>query len=311
MQDERKQKSCRIILPSGQVREYAWGKVRLAAAAAAVVLLAAAGSAGYFYTQLHDYRANAQEFAEYRQHKEEDAVKLQQLLNDNEKMLRDMAEISNLEKKMRRALIRDVDSSRLSLDNTAETPVPATGYTGQGGPKEDMNMRSTMAVLEAQNKNIRRMLDERKKSVGGLLGEIEGRSGTMASFPDRWPVDGGVVSSGYGARTAPIEGGYDWHPGIDIAVDFGAPVYASGAGTVEQAGWNGGYGRYVRIDHGSGYESAYGHMSGLAVTAGQKVAKGEIIGFAGSTGYSTGPHVHYEVLADGENVDPYYMLKEK
>lgn len=226
-------------------------------------------------------------------------------------MLRDMAEISSLEKKMRRALIRSVDSSRLTLENDAETPVPPTGYTGQGGPREDMNMHSTMSVLEAQNKNIRQMIDERKKSVSSLLAEIEGRSGTLASFPDRWPADGGFISSGYGARTGPIEGGYDWHPGIDIAVDFGTPVYASGAGTVEQAGWNGGYGRYVRIDHGNGYESAYGHMSGLTVTAGQRVAKGEIIGFAGSTGYSTGPHIHYEVLADGQNVDPYYMLKTR
>lgn len=112
-------------------------------------------------------------------------------------------------------------------------------------------------------------------------------------------------------RTGPIEGGYDWHPGLDIAVDFGAPVYATAAGTIEQAGWNGGYGRYVRINHGNGYETAYGHMSGIAVAAGQKVIKGEIIGFVGSTGYSTGPHIHYEVLADGQNIDPFYVLKNK
>ena len=90
-----------------------------------------------------------------------------------------------------------------------------------------------------------------------------------------------------------------------------APVYATAAGTIEQAGWNGGYGRYVRINHGNGYETAYGHMSGIAVAAGQKVIKGEIIGFVGSTGYSTGPHIHYEVLADGQNIDPFYVLKNK
>lgn len=78
---------------------------------------------------------------------------------------------------------------------------------------------------------------------------------------------------------------------------------------VEQAGLNGGYGRYVRIDHGNGYKTAYGHMSGLAVAAGQQVIKGEIIGFVGSSGYSTGPHLHYEVLVDGSYVDPSYVLK--
>lgn len=77
---------------------------------------------------------------------------------------------------------------------------------------------------------------------------------------------------------APVGGGYDWHPGIDIAVDFGTPVYASAAGTVEQAGWNGGYGRYVKLDHGNGYKTAYGHMSGIAVTEGEAVRKGDIIG---------------------------------
>ena len=75
--------------------------------------------------------------------------------------------------------------------------------------------------------------------------------------------------------------------------------------------WNGGYGRYVKLDHGNGYETAYGHMSGIAVEEGQAVRKGDFIGFAGSSGYSTGPHVHFEVLVDGEYVDPMYMLSSK
>ena len=93
------------------------------------------------------------------------------------------------------------------------------------------------------------------------------------------------------------------------AVESGTPVYAAAMGTVEIAGWNGGYGQFVKIRHGNGYESAYGHMSGIAVTTGQQVRKGEIIGFVGSTGYSTGPHLHFEVFVDGENIDPLYMLK--
>ena len=75
--------------------------------------------------------------------------------------------------------------------------------------------------------------------------------------------------------------------------------------------WNGGYGRYVKIDHGNGYETAYGHMSGISVNAGETVHKGDFIGFAGSSGYSTGPHIHFEVLVDGKYVDPMYMLSGK
>lgn len=98
----------------------------------------------------------------------------------------------------------------------------------------------------------------------------------MASFPDKWPTDGGTISSNYGVRTGPIEGGYDWHPGLDIAVDFGTPVYATAAGTIEQAGWNGGYGRYVRINHGNGYKTAYGHMSGIALLQGRGSSKARL-----------------------------------
>lgn len=312
---EENDNKCELNLPDGRKIDFSYTKLKAGAVICAVLLAGAAGSAGYFYHQLADYRSEAADFAAYKQNKEEQQTKLQQLVQDNEKMLRDMAEISNLEKKLRRAIIRDVDSTKLGegtsmVDSTTAKDTAAnTSYTGKGGPGK-MDVQGTMAVLRAQNVNITQMLDATKKSVSELLGEVEGKSGAAATFPDKWPTEGGVISSNYGARTGPIEGGYDWHPGIDIAVDFGTPVYAAAAGTVEMAGPNGGYGRYVRIAHGNGYETAYGHMSGLAVAAGQKVIKGEIIGFVGSTGYSTGPHLHYEVIADGQTIDPFYVLKQ-
>ena len=311
---EENEKKCELSLPNGKQLEFSYTKLKAGAVLGVLLVAGAVGYAGYLYHQLADYRSEAAEFAAYKQNKEEQQTKLQQLVNDNEKMLRDMAEISNLEKKMRRAIIRDVDSSKLGegtsmVDSTAQETAATSGYTGKGGPGK-MDVEGTMSVLRAQNVNIAQMLDATKKSVSELLGEVEGKSGAAATFPDKWPTDGGVISSGYGARSGPIEGGYDWHPGIDIAVEFGTPVYAAAAGTVEQAGTNGGYGRYVRIAHGNGYETAYGHMSGLAVAAGQKVIKGEIIGFVGSTGYSTGPHLHYEVLADGQTIDPFYVVKQ-
>lgn len=308
---------CELHLPNGRIVKFSYNKLKAGAVIAVLLLVGACGGLGYMYHQLADYRSEAAEFAAYKQNKLEQQTKLQKLVNDNETMLRDMAEISNLEKKLRRAIIRDVDSSKLGEaqsnmvdQTTAKSSNVTSSYTGKGG-KGSIDAKSTMAVLQAQNSNIRQMLDSTKKSVSQLLGEVEGRSGTLAAFPDKWPTDGGSISSGYGGRTGPIEGGYEWHSGIDIAVEFGTPVYATAAGTVEQAGWNGGYGRYVRIAHGDDYETAYGHMSGIAVVTGQQVIKGEIIGFVGSTGYSTGPHLHYEVLADGQNIDPFYVLQGK
>lgn len=276
----------------------------------AVALGLSLGYCGYLQSQLNSYKAQEAEFKEYQVNKKEQAAKLQQLLNDNEKMLRDMSELSDLEKKLRRAIIRDFDNGKLGTGSGAlNSQTPAPNYLGGQGGNKVMDSKTTMAVVETQNGNIKNMIDTTKKSVSDLLGQVEGRSGVAAKFPDLWPTEGGVISSPYGARTGPIEGGYDWHAGIDIAVEMGVPVYASGAGTVEQAEYNGGYGRYVRINHQNGYETAYGHMSSLAVSAGQQVAKGEIIGFAGSTGYSTGPHVHFEVMADGKNIDPYFLLR--
>lgn len=272
------------------------------------LLLGGGGATIYFQKQLDSFKAQEQEFKAYQKNKQEQQAQLEQLQNDNEKMLRDMSELSNLEKKLRRALMRDVDN-KLTSGLDKDTSLPQTGYTGKGGPK-DMDVAASMAALKIQNKNLQQQIELTKKSVSELLGEMEGRSGTLASFPNKWPTVEGVISSSYGARTGPIEGGYDWHPGIDIAVDYGTPVFASGAGVIMQAGVNGGYGRYVKIDHQNGYETAYGHMSSLAVKAGQRVAKGEIIGFAGSTGYSTGPHVHFEVFAEGQTVDPYFLLKK-
>lgn len=125
-------------------------------------------------------------------------------------------------------------------------------------------------------------------------------------FLMRKPMDGGVFRSGFGGRRHPVLGYYRMHTGVDWAAPMGTPIFASGNGTVTEAGWKGGYGRYVRIQHANGYETGYGHMSGFGkgVEKGTKVRQGQIIGYVGSTGVSTGPHCHYEVLINAAFVDP-------
>lgn len=130
-------------------------------------------------------------------------------------------------------------------------------------------------------------------------GPIKGGSGSMI-----WPVDGPVVS-GFGGRD--IGAGYEYHPGIDIAVPEGTPIRAALAGTViftQPEASSGGYGNYTCIDHGGGLSTCYAHQSSFAVAAGQSVSQGEVIGYSGCTGYCLGPHVHFEVRINGSVTDP-------
>ena len=125
-------------------------------------------------------------------------------------------------------------------------------------------------------------------------------------FLVRKPVASAIMRSGFGGRRHPILGYTKMHTGVDWSTPYGTPIFAGGNGVVERAGWEGGYGKYVRLQHNNGYETAYGHMSAFAkgIEPGKRVRQGQVIGFVGSTGMSTGAHVHYEILVNGRFVDP-------
>ena len=131
----------------------------------------------------------------------------------------------------------------------------------------------------------------------------------LANAPSLWPVVGPVTSS-FGEREDPFNGEGAFHAGIDISSTFGAPVRATADGTVEMADRASGYGREIVIDHGYGVKTAYGHLSGFAVTEGQQVTRGQVIGYVGMSGRSTGPHVHYEVRVRNTPVNPHKYLRE-
>lgn len=131
---------------------------------------------------------------------------------------------------------------------------------------------------------------------------------TAANTPNIWPVTG-PLSSGYGTRHNPFGGrSYEFHKGQDIVVPVGTPVMATADGVVVSAGWHKGYGNGIYIDHGNGIMTRYGHLSRIDVTVGQAVKRGDLIGLSGSTGRSTGPHLHYEVRIDGEAINPLQYL---
>jgi murein DD-endopeptidase MepM/ murein hydrolase activator NlpD len=132
------------------------------------------------------------------------------------------------------------------------------------------------------------------------------------SVPSRMPLEGSQLTSGFGMRTHPVLGGRRAHAGIDLAAPTGTPVYATADGVIGRADWYSSYGLYISINHGAAMETRYAHLSRLAVTAGDNVKKGDLIGYVGSTGRSTGPHLHYEVRIDGLAVNPIpYMVESE
>ena len=130
------------------------------------------------------------------------------------------------------------------------------------------------------------------------------------AIPSDKPVKTAAFTSGYGVRSDPFKGRAAMHAGIDLAGPVGTPIYATADGTVSESGYNsGGYGNLVKLDHGRGIETRYGHMSAILVRAGQRVTRGQVIGRMGSTGRSTGSHLHYEVRIDSRAVNPIPFMK--
>lgn len=138
-------------------------------------------------------------------------------------------------------------------------------------------------------------------------GTLPGESGKL---PIGTPLTSLAVSSGFGLRTNPISGLQRQHQGIDLAARMGTPVTATSDGTVDVANWVGGYGLLVVLKHGGGVQTRYGHLARLSVSAGQRIRKGEVIGYVGSTGNSTGPHLHYEVRINGRAMNPTSLLHQ-
>jgi murein DD-endopeptidase MepM/ murein hydrolase activator NlpD len=129
------------------------------------------------------------------------------------------------------------------------------------------------------------------------------------AIPSRWPVEG-FISSGFGYRSAPISGRWTFHSGIDIAARHGTKILAQNNGVVVVSEYQSGYGNFIEIDHGYGIRTRYGHASRLLKKVGDNVKKGDSIALVGSTGRSTGPHLHYEIRIDGVPVDPEQHVKD-
>jgi len=198
------------------------------------------------------------------------------------------------------------DEARSQLGSLADERrnlVSLAGMRRRSVATEVAEMEDLSAAEEASLEGLilerERELESQQRAAGiAGGGDHSGAAGTFS-----WPVTG-TITSPFGWRSNPFGGAPEFHQGLDIAAPTGTTVTAAAGGTVIMAQWYGGYGNYILIDHGGGYSTGYGHLSAIYVTTGQSVQRGQAIGAVGSTGQSTGPHLHFEVRIAGKPVDP-------
>lgn len=213
-----------------------------------------------------------------------------------------------------RAKLVELEKSALAKQAEIEQKKAERNVVLQKAQNDRATAMQAIEELNASSAQVSAMLKERQAAraaaaaAAAAAAQSSGGQGASDNWVQGtgqlgWPVSGEITSP-YGYRVHPIWGTTIYHSGIDIGVDEGTPVHAADGGVVVWSGWMGGYGYAVVIDHGNGLSTLYGHNSELAVDEGQSVAKGQVISYAGSTGNSTGPHVHFEVRVNGDPVDP-------
>ena len=278
---------------------------------------------GAFSYSVYSTFANQNGAAEIHELREVNNIQQEQLLQLSKKanaLQDEIDQLTQLESDLRRMSGASPAQDDGSGDGSGLTNDGTSGqHDGQGGPYAQQP--SLDNVSEALD-NVAKDIEKRRASLLALQEELKAQQESMGTpgmvslpgslvgstvsvtTPTGWPARG-EVSSPYGLRW----NGSDFHPGIDIANDMGTPIVATADGTVTTAGWNaGGYGNMVDIDHGNGVTTRYGHAMQVVVSAGQHVRRGQIIAYMGSTGFSTGPHVHYEVRINGQAVNPVSYL---
>ena len=150
---------------------------------------------------------------------------------------------------------------------------------------------------------LRNQIKNTVENVKDIKEYLKEQKDIYMATPKGWPITGRITSP-YGDRENPVHGGHDFHSGIDISVEPGSPIRATADGVVSFAGWSGGSGNLVGLEHGFGFSTFYAHNRHVTVKVGQRVKRGDIIAYSGSTGSSTGPHCHYEIWKDGRHVNP-------
>ncbi len=203
----------------------------------------------------------------------------------------------------------DPNQARAMAKLPAIVKARATGGSSVASAAVSEMAAAAFATPEDTFGVLRNLLQGLESRLRYVRKDVERREALASATPSIWPAHGWLTGT-FGGRSDPFTGETGYHQGLDISLEKGSPVYATADGTVEAAAYNGDYGNLIILRHGFGLTTRYGHLSGFNVKAGQTIKRGEVIGFVGATGRATGPHLHYEILANGKLINPLQLLTQ-
>ncbi|MFC4307052.1 peptidoglycan DD-metalloendopeptidase family protein [Cohnella boryungensis] len=330
----RNKKFTFMVIPDANstVRRFQLSAVLLVAAAAFLIVLLAASVTIFLL-----YRANASQIGQLKQELSSASGGYEKVIEDKNEHINelqtDLADLSEQAKSInnRMKAIRNLESQLKEMvgiddsDSDSSTPASKRPDASSGDDSEQFAMDGgtggeELPITEAEME----LLVDRTREAFLSLGEqiefmkpelemtkeaVAKQQKLLAVTPTIWPTDSRRITSAFGIRKDPFTRRATYHAGLDIGGNTGDPIYAAADGVVLEAGYSTSHGNNVMISHTSAVKTHYSHMSKITATVGSKVSKGDVIGELGSTGRSTGPHLHYEVILKGENVDPHPYLK--
>jgi len=270
--------------------------VKVSVAVVCVLVVVAAGFIVNYRHTLNTATADKSELIRLREMTGYQYAQLEQLAQKTATLQEDVSRLNMLDSEIRRMVDGEVEPVSRSGGRSGR-------YSGQGGAEAKPSVDQLNSLVEDLQATAR----AREQSLAELKQKVAAHNARIAITPSIWPTNGDVTSR-FGWRSSPFGWGSDWHPGIDIANSQGTAVVATADGRVAMSGWYGGYGKCIQIDHGNGIVTLYGHNSQVVADVGQTVKKGEVIAYMGSTGASTGSHLHYEVRVNGTAVNPANFL---
>jgi len=260
------------------------------------VVLLVAGFLAYDYINIQREKF---ELARLRSQTKEQKAQIEGLVAKVDQFSTKMEELRQIDKKIR--IIANLENRK-----------DKGQLLGIGGPVDTENRINARlngdnkALIDSIDKNVEQLskdADSQERSFTELLEFLKKQKSIKAATPSIWPVMG-WITSGFGTRTSPFTGAREFHTGIDIATRAGNPIKAPADGVVAEAGYQSGMGNSIKIDHGHGLSSWYGHLSRMTVVQGSSVKRGDVIGYVGSSGRSTGSHLHYGVYINNVAVNP-------
>lgn len=266
--------------------------------ALASLLVALIASNVFFWNTFIGFNTMKKDLGDSEQTVQEQRTQLLALATKIKTLEKDILRIRDFDTKLR--VMINLDQDRRISDSPIGGP-ESTDFSDSYLPmhRQELLARKMHNFLHQLNTEAR--LEEVRQQE--LMHVIRSNQDLWAATPSIWPVQG-WVSSPFGARTSPFTGKREFHKGLDISAPTGTPIYAPAKGKIIFTGRDGGYGLSMMVDHGSGIKTRYAHLHSIAIKRGQKVTRGELIAYVGSTGRSTGPHLHYEVRLNGVPVNP-------